>query len=220
MLQPTTIKFLKDLARNNNKTWFDKNRALYDAARADFAVLTNEVIKEIAAFDAPIGNLTAKDCTFRINRDVRFSKDKTPYKTNMAAYFNQGGKKSNGAGYYLHLEPGKSFVAGGIWMPEPGVLSNIRQEIDYGFNEWKKITGNSAFKKNFATGIDKNDTLQRPPKGYDEHNPAIEYLKLKSFVVRKPVADADIENKALAKEVGKAFRAMKPLIDFLNRGAE
>ncbi len=126
---------------------------------------------------------------FRINRDVRFSKDKSPYKNNMAGYFNVDGKKGNGAGYYLHIEPGKSFAAGGIWMPEPKDLIKIRQEIDYSFDDWKKIITNTSFKKTFTEGI-KGEALVRPPKGYDEDNPAIQFIKQKSFIVTKSFTDA------------------------------
>ena len=114
MLQPSTLKFLKDLKKNNNKPWFDEHRKQYENSKADILVLTTQMINAIAIFDKPIGILQPKNCTFRINRDVRFSKNKDPYKSNMAAYFNKDGKKGIGAGYYLHIEPGKSFAAGGI----------------------------------------------------------------------------------------------------------
>ena len=216
MLQSTTLKFLKDLKNNNNKPWFDDHRKQYETARADFYTLVEKLIQAISKFDAPIGLLTVKECVFRINRDVRFSKDKAPYKSNMACYFNQGGKNGLGAGYYLHVEPGKSFAAGGIWVPEPAILAGIRQEIDYNFTDWKKITENKSFKKKFTEGITSNDSLVRPPKGYDENNPAIEFLKMKSFIVRKAFADADLQHKSFVTEVAKTFNTMKPLIDFLN----
>lgn len=219
MIQAATIKFLKDLQKNNNKTWFDKNRGQYENAKADILLLTEQVIKAIATFDKPIGNLEPKNCTFRINRDVRFSKNKAPYKNNMAAYFNKDGKKGLGAGYYLHIEPGKSFAAGGIWMPEPAVLAGIRQEIDYGFTEWKKIITSKSFKQNFAEGI-QGEALTRPPKGYDENNPAIEFIKKKSFIVSRSFADVEIQGKAFVKDVAATFKTMKPIIDFLNLSTE
>lgn len=216
MLQSSTLKFLKDLKKNNNKPWFDEHRKQYETAKTDFYSLTELLIKAIAVFDPPIGNLSVKECVFRINRDVRFSKDKSPYKNNMACYFNKTGKKSNGAGYYLHIEPGNSIAAGGIWMPEPAVLAGIRQEIDYNFNDWKKILNNNTFKKTFTEGIKSNDTLVRPPKGYDENNKAIEYLKMKSFIVTRSFTDKDIQSRSLVKDVTKTFLAMKPLVDFIN----
>jgi uncharacterized protein (TIGR02453 family) len=219
MLQSSTLKFLKELKKNNNKPWFDANRKNYEQAKEDFLLLAEKLIGAIAVFDPAIANLKAKDCTFRINRDVRFSKDKSPYKSNIAGYFNRNGKKSNGAGYYLHIEPGNSFAAGGIWMPEAKDLAKIRQEIDYSFDEWKKITGTAAFKKMFAEGI-KGESLSRPPKGYEETNPAIAFLKLKSFIVSRPFTDAELQSKTFTKDVAATFKTMKPFIDFLNAGVE
>ena len=216
MLQSTTLKFLKDLKKNNDKPWFDKNRNRYETAKTDFYLLVEKLIPAIAKFDAPIGQLAVKECVFRINRDVRFSKNKSPYKTNMACYFNQSGKNGLGAGYYLHIEPGNNMVAGGIWMPEPSVLAGIRQEIDYNLKDWKKIIEQKHFKNNFTNGVTSNDTLVRPPKGYDENNPAIEFLKMKSFVVTKPFVDADLEKNNFVQEVAATFKNMKPFIDFLN----
>jgi uncharacterized protein (TIGR02453 family) len=219
MLQLSTLKFFKDLQKNNNRPWFEAHRKQYELAKEDFLLLTEKLIAGIAAFDKPIAHLKAKECMFRINRDVRFSKDKSPYKNNIACYFNRNGKKGNGAGYYLHIEPGKSFAAGGIWMPEPKDLIKIRQEIDYSFDDWKKIISNPSFKKTFAEGI-KGEALVRPPKGYEEDNPAIQYLKQKSFIVSKPFTDADVQSKMFVKDVATTFKAMKPMIDFLNAAVE
>ncbi len=218
MLQPSSLKFLKDLKKNNNKPWFDKNRKQYDAAKEDFVLLVAQVIKGIGSFDPSIAGLEAKNCLFRINRDVRFSKNKDPYKNNMAAYFNKDGKKGLGAGYYMHIEPGKSFIAGGIWMPEPPVLAGIRQEIDYGFDEWKKMVESKAFKKMFPKGLE-GESLTRPPKNYDENNPAIEYIKRKSFIVTSTFTDTEIQSKGFTRELTKRFQAMKPLVDFINVAA-
>lgn len=215
MLHTDTIKFLKDLKKNNNRQWFEQHRKRYEQCKEDILLLTDKLIKGIAAFDPSFAHLKAKECTFRINRDVRFSKDKSPYKNNFASYFNRQGKKGSGAGYYLHIEPGKSFAAGGLWMPEPAQLTKIRQEIDYNFKEWNKITANKAFKKLFTEGI-KGEALVRPPKGYNENNPAISFIKMKSFIVTTPFTDASVTNKNFVKEVQNAFKTMKPLIDFLN----
>jgi uncharacterized protein (TIGR02453 family) len=220
MLQSSTIKFLKDLQKNNNKPWFDEHRKIYEAAKADLQMMVSKLIPAIAAFDEPIGTLQVKDCTFRINRDVRFSKNKSPYKNNMAAYFSRGGKKANVAGYYFHCEPGKSYAAGGFYSPMPAELAKIRQEIDYSFDEFKKIINNKTFKKYFSEGIDGIESLVRPPKGYDENNPAIHYLKMKHFIVSKPFTDVELQSKTLVKDVAKVFETMKPMIDFLNRAVE
>src|SRR3978361_1993450 len=127
MLQLTTIKFLQELQKNNNKPWFEENRNKYESAKADLQNFVGRLIPGIAKFDEPIGNLAVKDCTFRINRDVRFSKDKSPYKSNMAAYFSRGGKKASVAGYYFHCEPGKSYAAGGFLRPHAPAPPNKRQ---------------------------------------------------------------------------------------------
>jgi uncharacterized protein (TIGR02453 family) len=220
MLQASTLQFLKNLKKNNNKPWFDTHRKEYENAKADFSQLVTNIIAGISKFDSSLASLVAKDCTFRINRDVRFSKDKSPYKPNMGASFNAGGKKLQSAGYYFHVEPGKNFIGGGLYMPMPPILAKIRQEIDYGFAEWKKIVEQKAFKNNFTKGVDGIDYLVRPPKGYDETNPAIHYLKMKNFIASKPLADKDLTDKTLVKTVTKTFEVMKPFIDFLNRGLE
>jgi len=220
MLQPSTLKFLKDLSKNNNRAWFEEHRKQYESAKTDFLFLVEGLIKNIGIFDKPIAELQAKNCTFRINRDVRFSKNKSPYKNNMAGYFNKAGKKGIGAGYYFHCQPGESFAAAGIWMPEPEVLAKIRQEIDYNFDEWKKIINSRAFKNNFPNGLESGESLSRPPKGYDISNPAIHYLKMKSFIVSKNFTDNDILAKGVEKEIAKAFKAMKPMIDFFNRAID
>lgn len=220
MLQPSVISFLRQLQKNNNKAWFDIHRPQYENAKADFTAFTSEMIDAFSKVDNSLSHLQPRDCMFRINRDVRFSKDKRPYKNNMAAYFNKNGKKGLGAGYYLHIEPGKSFVAGGIWMPEPKVLAQIRQEIDYNYAEWKKIITNTAFKKNFPEGLSQENILSRPPKGYDESNPAIGSLKLKSFIVTRNISDEETAKKDIVKNTVKIMAAMQPLVEFINRAAE
>lgn len=216
MLQAETLQFLNNLKKNNNKPWFDANRKQYETARSDFQSLVEKLIASIGAFDTPIGQLEAKKCVFRINRDVRFSKDKRPYKNNFACYFNFAGKKGNGAGYYLHIEPGNSMAAGGIWMPESSVLAGIRQEIDYNFKTWKKVIENKKFKTTFSDGLKSENSLVRAPKGYDENNPAIKYLKMKSFIVTKPIADKVLLDKIIVNEVANTFKTVQPFIDFIN----
>src|SRR6266480_2770376 len=138
MLHPLTLKFLKDLKKHNNKAWFDANRAAYETAKIDFENFIQSLLDRHGKNDADLTDLLARKCMFRINRDIRFSKDKSPYKTNFGASMDKGGKKSGFAGYYFHLEPGKSFVGGGLWMPAPDVVKKVRQEIDYCFDEFKR----------------------------------------------------------------------------------
>lgn len=219
MLQPSTLKFLKELKKNNNKPWFDANRKKYEEAKVDFISFVDNTIAAITKFDPSVSGIKAKECIFRINRDIRFSKDKSPYKSNMGAYINPGGKKINTPGYYFHCEPGQSFAAGGLYLPVPEDLAKVRQEIDYNFDEWKKIVNDKIFKKYF-TKVDGIEVLSRPPKGYAEDNPAIDYLKMKSFIVSRPLTDAELTGKSLVKEVTKTFSTMKPMLDYLNHALQ
>ena len=222
MLQTSTLQFLKQLAKNNNKEWFDANRKKYDAAKADHIQSVQKIIDEFSTTDITLSSLTAKDCLFRINRDIRFSKDKSPYKTNFGAYINANGKKSMNAGYYLHIQPGESFVGGGMYQPDADALKKIRQEIDYNFDAFKNIINSKKFKAVYTKGISKDGdvSLSRPPKGYDENNPAIEFIKLKSIIAMTPLTDAQITDKKFASTVVKAFEALHPLIVFLNNALE
>ena len=158
--------------------------------------------------------MKAKDCVFRIYKDVRFSKDKTPYKTNFGASINPGGKKSVAAGYYLHLEPGSCFIAGGLWMPEPKVLTAIRQEIDYHPDPLLKILKSASFKKYFS-GFDDEGKLKTAPKGFDNDHPYLELLKNRHFIVSHPLSDKDLASKNLESIVLSGFKAMYPLMDYL-----
>jgi uncharacterized protein (TIGR02453 family) len=218
MLQVATVNFLKDVKRNNHKEWFDANRKQYEAAKDDFAALIKAIIEKHSKKDETIAALQPKDCVFRINRDVRFSKDKSPYKTNFGASINRGGKKSIFGGYYFHCEPGGSFVGGGIWMPEPDNLKKIRQEIDYGLDEFKSIVTSKTFTDVYGELYKGEDAvLTREPKGYDKDNPAIEYIKLKSILGLHKLTDADLTDKDLLKKILTAFEALQPLVVFLNR---
>ncbi len=222
MLQKSTLQFLKQLARNNNKEWFDANRRQYEGAKSDFASFIQNVIDEFCKTDASLAALTAKECMFRINRDIRFSKDKSPYKINFGASINTGGKKSFKAGYYLHIQPGESFVGGGLYTPFPEVLQKVRQEIDYNFDEFKKIINQKKFKTVYAKGLsmDNEMRLSRPPKGYDENNPAIDFLKLKSVIAIAPLTDDQLTDKKFASTITKSFDALYPLISFINKALE
>jgi len=220
MLTPTTLKFLKDLKKNNQKVWFDAHRDRYESAKLDMHHLVEKVLSTFSTKDTNLQSLVVKDCMFRIHRDVRFSKDKSPYKTNFGASFSKGGKKSNFAGYYLHIEPGKSFVGGGLYMPMADVLKKIRQEIDYNVDEFKHIIESKPFKKIYAGLEMEAFSLSTVPKGYDKDQAGIEYIKLKSFIATKPLTDKDITSTTLLKTITQAFEALMPMINFLNRAIE
>ena len=222
MLQASTVKFLKDLKKNNNKPWFDGHRNQYEEARGDFETFVQALIDKHGAKDASIKEQVAKKCMFRINRDIRFSKDKTPYKSNFGASLNRGGKKSVFGGYYFHLEPGgNSFVGGGIWMPMPPEMKKVRQEIDYCLDEFKKIVESKKFKSVYkGLYIDKEVSLSKVPQGFEKDNPAGEYLKLKSWIAMKQLTDAEVTSKTLLKTSLDAFATLQPMIQFINRTLE
>lgn len=219
MLQASTLKFLQTLKKNNSKEWFDLNRKQYELAKSDFADLVNSIIHAFGKKDPSIAGLSAKECVFRINRDVRFSKNKDPYKTNMGASITAGGKKIAMAGYYFHLEPGgKSFVGGGLYMAEPDKLKKVRQEIDYNWNEFSGIVQQKKFREVY-TDLDKSEgmSLVREPKGYEKDHPGIEYIKLKSWIALKPISDQQLTDKDLLKTITNSLEALHPLVLFLNR---
>lgn len=216
MLQKTTLDFLEKLKRNNNKEWFDKNRPVYETAKKDFQQFIETLLHSINSFDGLVKGLEAKSCIFRINRDIRFSNDKTPYKSNLAAGISPGGRKSFSPGYYIHLQPGKSFLAGGMWMPPTPQLNAIRQEIDYNAAEFKKIIGHKDFKKYFG-GLEEEDKLKTVPKGYSKDHPEIELLKFKSFIVVHDLKDTEVTAKNFITHCSTILKAMYPLNAFLRR---
>jgi len=210
------FKFLNKLNKNNNKEWFDANRPHYQDLKQEYINSVENIIQQSSAFDPMLKDVDASKAIFRINRDVRFSKNKAPYKTNFGASINPGGKKSMIAGYYVHIEPGKSFLAAGTYMPEAPYLSAIRQEIDYNLEEFEKIVSAKDFKKEFKS-LSAEDALKTVPKGYDKENPALEFLKMKHFIVVKDLTDKEVMSKDFIKNTTKTFKAALPLITFLRR---
>ena len=218
MLQSSTLKFLKELKKNNNKPWFDGHRKQYEVAKSDFETFIQGVLDKHSKSDPDLKELTAKKCMFRINRDIRFSKDKSPYKTNFGASMDKGGRKSGLAGYYFHLEPGKSFLGGGIWMPQPHYLRKIRQEIDYCLDEFTKILSAKKFKALYKElYIGEDVQLTKVPQGFEKNNPAAEYLKFKSWLVLADIDDSTLTSKDLLNKTAEAFHIMQPFVKFLNR---
>ncbi len=218
MIQQSTFDFLKKLKKNNNKEWFDKNRKTYEAARNELIQFLTVLIEKAGKWDERLKTLDPKKSIFRINRDIRFSANKDPYKTNMGAWLSPTGKNSNGPGYYLHLEPGGCFIAGGIYMPEAPVLKAIRQEIDYNFKDFQKLLKQKDFKNYF--GDLGGEKLKTTPKDYDKDNPAIEYLKLKSFTMIHHMDDSELTEKDIAEKINKIFKAMQPMNLFLASALE
>lgn len=218
MIQQSTLKFLTALKKNNNRDWFLANKKEYDDAKKDFIDYVQKLIAGISAFDKKVSGLEAKNCVFRINRDVRFSHDKSPYKTNMGANISPGGKKSPAASYYFHIEPGGSFIAGGMFQPEPDKLKAVREDIIYDPDDFKKILGSKDFKKHYSQLWDEGK-LKAAPKGFDKEHPDIDLVKYKSYIVVKNLSDKEVMDKNLLKNALEAYKALKPLNDFLNKSA-
>lgn len=219
MLSSSTFQFLKELDANNNKEWFEAHRKNYDSAKKDLVTLVELWIKNIQSDCPDVADNEPSKSVFRINRDVRFSKNKAPYKNNMGAAIGRGGKNGIYVGHYLHIQPGECFYAGGKWMPEADHLKKIRQEIDYNFEEFKSIVENPAFQKTFGV-LSTEQALKTAPKGYTPDNPAIEYLKLKSFVAFRKIDEKAIQNKNFVAELSEWSLTLKPFLDFLNRAIE
>lgn len=220
MIHETTITFLKKLKKNNNREWFEKNRLMYEAAKSDVEKNVGVVLAAAKQFDKRIsGDLEARKCMFRIYRDVRFAKDKRPYKNNLGASFNPGSKNANLPGYYMHIEAGGAFLAGGIWQPPAPELAKIRQEIDYNLDEFKKIINDKSFRKYFGS-LEQEDKLVTAPKGYPKDHPAIEFLKLKSFIAVAPLSDKELNSRQFTKTAITIFKAMLPLNQFIQRALD
>jgi len=215
MINSATFDFLKDLAANNDRDWFMANKFRHDVARGNVLEFAGNLIAKLSQIDDSVSlDLDPKNCVMRIYRDVRFSKDKTPYKTNFGAGFSENGKNFKGAGYYLHIHPEQSFLAGGCWMPEADILKAIRQEIDYNGSDFHEIVDNKAFKQYFGS-LDSEHKLKTLPKGYHPEHPDIEYLKLKSFTFSHPLTKSELTSSNAIDEVCDGFIRLYPYIAFL-----
>ncbi|WP_316843316.1 DUF2461 domain-containing protein [Pedobacter psychrodurus] len=219
MLKKETLNFIKDVAENNNREWFAANKQVYEDAKADVLALVATIIPELAKVD-PLLSAEAdpKKSLLRIYRDVRFSKNKDPYKNNFGIWFSAKSKGGNEPGYYLHIQPGKSFIAGGYWMPEAPHLKLIRQEIDYNIGDFKEIINSKDFKENFKLGLD--NALKNAPKGYDPTDPNIEFLKLKSFEATTKIEDKEFLQTNLVNKLISSFKIVQPLVAFLRNAIE
>jgi uncharacterized protein (TIGR02453 family) len=216
-IKKSTLDFLNELKYNNIRDWFQGNQPAYKEAKKNFESFVQELINEIISFDPELKGLEVKDSVFRINRDIRFSNDKSPYKTNFGAFMVKGGKKNGDkyAGYYFHLEPQGSMIAGGAYVPPSPWLSAIREKISEEPEEFLGIINEKEFKKYF--GNVEGEKLKTAPKGYPSDHPQIEYLKLKSYLAMAEISDDKVIAPDYLEYVIKVFRAMKPLNDFLNR---
>ena len=206
--------FLAELSLNNHKAWFEEHRATYQTLRDQFTAFVGQVIDGIAAFDPPVGVTHPKDALFRINRDVRFSPDKRPYKTTFSAAICPQGRNSGFPVYYFQVnEQGDLFIAGGSYMPPSPLLAQIRQHIARHPDQLNVVLADAQFRATF--GDIGGERLKRPPQGFDEKTPYIEYIKLKSFIVSHEPPDWLAHTANLDDEIVRCFRVMLPLIAWL-----
>ena len=220
MITQSTLLFLRELKANNSRVWFEGHKKEYHQAFGDVFGLAAELLGDVSGFDPFVASsgLDPKTCIMRIYRDVRFSRDKSPYKTNFFVFINRGGKKSPFGGYYVHIGPeGESFAGGGIYMPAPDVLERLREEIGGHFSEWRSILSDEAFCRAFPEGVLPSGLLKRPPKGYLAEDPAIDYLKYKGYYTQRFFPDAEVTAPGFITRLSGLYRTVKPMVDFLNR---
>ncbi|MBG6061357.1 uncharacterized protein (TIGR02453 family) [Flavobacterium sp. CG_9.1] len=218
MLSKETLQFLDDLKANNHRDWFLENKKRYESFKNDYQQLVADFLDAMKPLDPSLEMLEVKNCTFRINRDIRFSKDKTPYKTHLGVWLSSGAKGLNRSGYYIHLEKGASFIAGGLYCPEADDLKKMRKEIAFFYDDLEAILDERNFKKEFKD-FDRNEKnmLKNPPRGYEKEHPAIELLKLKSFESSQKIEFSSVSKKDFVAVMSHKLIALKPLNDFINR---
>lgn len=212
MIEKSTFSFLRNLKKNNDRGWFSENKEKYTAAQQNVLEFVEELLAEMSKFDENFAKLDPKKTLFRIYRDTRFSKNKSPYKTNFGASINGIGKKDGGAGYYLHISPGECFTAAGVYRCDPKKLKELRREISVNADEFKSIIQDRNF-RNFEFN---NEKLSRVPQGFEKDDPMAEYLKMKNLVVSQNIKDEDLMNTESVKFVAENFRKMSKFVDFLN----
>ena len=212
IIEKSTLNFLNKLSRNNNREWFNKNKATYQAAHENMIAFTDALLKEMRKHDH-IETQSGKDSLFRIYRDVRFSKDKSPYKTYWAGHFRRATKNLRG-GYFFQIGPGESLAAGGFFSPDPKDLLRIRQDIDQNFTDWKKILASKKIATTF--GELKGDKVATSPKGFSKDNPAIELLKHKQFYFSKNFTDQQVLDKNFLKELNQTFKNLRTYFDYMS----
>jgi uncharacterized protein (TIGR02453 family) len=218
MLSMDSIQFLDDLKANNNRDWFIANKKRYEIFKKDYHQLVADFLDVMKPLDTSLEMLEIKHCTFRINRDIRFSNDKSPYKSHLGVWLSSGTKGNNRAGYYVHIEKGSSFIAGGFYAPESDDLKKVRKEIAFFYEDLEAILENKTFKKEFgAFARTEKSCLKNPPRGYDKDHPSIELLKLKSFEVLQKFDISEICHKDFVSKMSKKLILLKPLNEFMNR---
>jgi len=212
------LDFLKDLDANNSREWFDLNRDRYDATRKQFLVVAEQLIHDIRQFDDEVPVLNPKDCVFRIFRDVRFSKDKLPFKSNYGCFIARGGKKSGFAGYYLHIQPGECFLSGGIYMPLPEYLQAIRQEIYYHPQNYIGLIEDKSFKSTYT--LEYSNKLKTAPKGYPKDWEFLDLIRNRNYAFGHRIEENELFAPDFIKKAIDLFKIIYPLNRFLNKAVD
>ena len=223
------MHFLKDIAANNNRQWFQEHKAEYDAVKADFEKGVDQVISCLATFDEEVSHLTAKDCTYRFYRDIRFSPDKSPYKRHLGAYICAHGRKALRGGYYIHLQPGNCLVAVGCYWLPTNILTSCRNEIMANIDEWLKDVKNDAFVNLFGRPNEGEWTddkvskkgfgltaLKTVPKGFPKDYEHLQYLRMKDYCCWVSVPDDFFEGDGWFEQLEHICKTGKPMMDFIN----
>jgi uncharacterized protein (TIGR02453 family) len=216
MITRITFDFLNGLKANNTREWFLDNKKSYESAKKEVETFIAGLIPELSKVDPAIQSPDVKDCLFRIYKDVRFSKDKSPYKTNFGAFIGKGGRKTTLPGYYVHIEPGESMIAGGVYMPQPDVLKLMRNEIYFNSVEFRKIIESKDFRKYFGT-LDEFDKMKKAPREFPADFPDLDLLKYRSIIVSQMVPDEKVLSVDYDKYILEVAKAMLPLHSFLSR---
>ncbi|WP_035650120.1 DUF2461 domain-containing protein [Flavobacterium sp. ASV13] len=221
MLAKESLQFLDDLKKNNNREWFQENKKRYEVFKKDYHQLVSDFLDAMKPLDPSLELLEVKNCTFRINRDIRFSKDKSPYKAHLGVWMSSGIRGLNRAGYYVHIEKGASFIAGGFYSPESEDLKKVRKEIAFFYDDLQEILNEKDFKKEFGNlDFNENNSLKSMPRGYEKDHPAIEFLKLKSFTATQKYDISEVTQKDFVAKISKKLIALKPLNEFINRALD
>ncbi|PTQ94987.1 uncharacterized protein (TIGR02453 family) [Mucilaginibacter yixingensis] len=217
MIKSETLKFFTALAENNHRDWFMAHKDEFEVVKENITDFAGEVIKSLSKIDPLVDPATdPKKCVMRIYRDIRFSKDKTPYKTWLGIHKFTAGKYTGGIGYYIHIQPGQSFAGGGYWLPEGDHLKAIRQEVDYNADELKAIVDAPDFKSMFGEFRDQ-EQLKGAPAGYQTDDENISLIKLKSFTAVKSITDKELQQKDLIDTIAAIFEKIYPLNTFLQQ---
>ncbi|NMR33185.1 DUF2461 domain-containing protein [Chryseobacterium aquaticum] len=222
MIKQTSLSFLTELKNNNSREWFEQNKIIYQDYKNDIISFTENLLSELEKIDLSIAkaSLIPKKCLTRVNRDLRFSKDKTPYKNYVLVVFNKNAPQPNTAGYFIHIEPGNCMAGGGVWQTSPEYLKKIRQEISYSFDEFNGIISSKKFRNKFPSGIQGQSKLKKFTDFPEQREEVIELLKMKGFCTKELISDKVLTSKDAIKTILNYFETTKPLIDYINKAIE